>query len=660
MASRIGIVLGLLVLCAAVPWLYADLSEHPFLLDSRHVVESNLAIRNLSDPLSFFRDPGTFTSLRSNVDYRPLLTWSYALDAGGEVPRMPAFHRTQMLLHACVTVALFALAWRLASRAGRARGVAFATAFLSALVFAVHPAASGVVNYVSARSSLLTALWVLCALHAYLVPVDHPRAGKPAWLAALFLLLGLLSKVEAVACLGVFVLFDVWGQALAARQRRGFLVDLAAALRGPTWRRLWPALLVTAGYFVLRQQVMAPFDYADARQDAGVGPVAYGLTQVTALWHYVGRWFLCVELIADDGAYPVVQNVTDPAFLAAAGALALVVLALLACWRRRPELTVLGIASYALLSPTSSFLPLAEMVNEHRAYLPMGVLSIALTLLLVEGVSALSRSLAFRASAAGAAALLVAGLALATQERNQVFTSRERFWSDVLAKRPHHRAHLNYGRERMQAGDYEVALEHYERSLDTRPYWHVTHVNLGVVYQELGDRAKAREHFERAVDYDVFSGTALTHRGAFRLEEKDYVGAAEDFRASLPRSLEHFANWRGLAIAEAGLLQPEASFEAFQNCVRLDRDGATASILQVLGPFFVTTAQGAFSPERSRAGLAFLERLEPLYPDTWWIHRNRATLLDRLGEVERAAEELSRSLELQAAQQEDTAADEGS
>jgi Tfp pilus assembly protein PilF len=153
---------------------------------------------------------------------------------------------------------------------------------------------------------------------------------------------------------------------------------------------------------------------------------------------------------------------------------------------------------------------------------------------------------------AGLAVVLIA-LSVLTYRRNQVFSTSERFWRDVLSKAPSARAHLNYGVGLMAANDMSGAMRQFQKSLELAPNWYYTHINLGVAYRSLGDTARAREHFDRAVEYDRYSGMALTWRGENHLALREFAAARDDFLQSMKVSLDHDRNAKGLAAANAGL-----------------------------------------------------------------------------------------------------------
>src|SRR2546423_13886470 len=117
-------------------------------------------------------------------------------------------HFTQIALHAIVTLGIFAFCRRVLLLNGHRRPEPIA--FVAALVFAVHPAASGVVNYLNARSSLLTAALLLPAILAYMEPSESPGYDRPQWGAAILYTVALFTKVEAIGALGAFWAFDLW------------------------------------------------------------------------------------------------------------------------------------------------------------------------------------------------------------------------------------------------------------------------------------------------------------------------------------------------------------------------------------------------------------------------------------------------------------------
>jgi len=141
---RAGIMCGAAALLAGL--VYVNAIHNPFVYDDYHTVVDNTSIRSVTNVRAIVLHDVT----------RPLVNFSYAIDRarGGVTP--PAFHVTNVLLHMVNVILLFALARQLTHN----RLAAFAASSL----FAVHPMMTEAVGYISGRSEVLCATWLLLAL----------------------------------------------------------------------------------------------------------------------------------------------------------------------------------------------------------------------------------------------------------------------------------------------------------------------------------------------------------------------------------------------------------------------------------------------------------------------------------------------------------------
>ncbi len=631
----------LLVTCAG---LYSNNFHHDFFLDDSHAITNNLALRSLANIPAYFTDAGMFSALRANVDYRPVLLSTYALNYQMGGLAMPWWHATQILLHGIVVLALWMLARRVLALSGMLRGSAREAEGLvwiplaAALLFAVHPTGSGVVNYISARSSLLTAAFLLPSILWYMAPAGAAGTRRIPWAAVVLYTLALFTKIEAVAALAVYFLYEVWQTAAAQKRPRGFLDDLFGTFTKPVLTRLAPFVLVTAVYGLIRLRVMADFAFDETRKSADMTSWHYLLTQTVVWWEYLSKWFAPVGLVADHGSHAVYRSPLDgPVFVACVG-WALVAGMLLWSWKRAPWLLFVVVSAFALLSPTSSIAPLAEMLNEHRPYLPLAVLSLAW--ILPAGVWLMRQ----RVPAVGGAltAVVAAVFVSLTSHRNvDAFSTDRAYLEDINRKAPSHRSLMNYGLILMGEGKNAEAKALFEQALTYAPAWHFLHVNLGIVHRAMGDLAKAQEHFDLAVQYDGFSGVALRWRGDHYRQQGNYPAALADFLAAREISLEHYELCKGLAASYAGLGRVADAVRETQECLRLDASRTGVEI--------VTIAKGFFDdPALTAAGVAYFEQVEVLAPNAWWAPANLATLARRLGDTAKADAAEQRAARLRA------------
>jgi len=631
-----------LLLAAVCFGIYANSFDHAYQLDDSYTIVTNPNLRSLRNLPRFFVDPSTYTSLRAQVDYRPVLQATYALNYWMGGYRMWWWHLTSILLHLACALGLYALCLRVLREAfpdedgPRDTTVALA----AALLFAVHPTASGVVNYLNARSSLLTDAFLFPCLVLYMTPIATERYRRTPWLSAACFTLALFTKVEAVAALGALLAYEMWQRARETAGGASLPACVARAFDRRSLRRLWPFLAVTAVYFVIRETLMAPYEFELARHAADVGPRVYLATQTVAWWHYVANWLAPTRLVADDLAFPVFRSFLAAPVLFAISAWAAGAAVLAALWRSRPHLTFLALSAFAIITPTSSVAPLAEMVNEHRPYMPIAVLSLLAVIPAVRLVGRLTAgSRRAVAVACGVFLLLLASLANLTVERNRVFATDRSYWADVVAKAPSSRAYVNYGLSFMRAGDLKTALDYFNKGLELAPYWSIAHINAAIADRALGNDAEARKHFDLAVQYDEFTGSALSYRGEYLLGKQQYREALDDFEKSLPKSLEYFRNYCGLATAWAGLGDAAKSYEYTAKCFDLDPVQAELQITSIAAPYF--NAQ-----QRAKAGIEYFQRLNQRLPNTWWVYANLATLASRTGDQALARSARQRSDEL--------------
>ncbi|MBL0927527.1 MAG: hypothetical protein IBJ11_07730 [Phycisphaerales bacterium] len=581
---RVGVFLAaLLAVFGAVLGAYGNSFRCVFHLDDSHVIVENPFVRSLGHIPEYFRDPATFSSYRPNIDYRPLTQTTYAVSfwlserigsddhelvrSTGQRGYDPiGWQIIGKAVHAGAALMLFGVGFMLFG-SGRVLPISWLTcrqgdvaSLLGAVLFAVHPITTAAANYTSSRATGLVTLFTLAATALYLRAM-RDGAGR-RWLslslAAACYGCAMLSKSEGASLLGVLLLAEY----LLAPARRGM----------SWWRRLMPRpgdlkllpfALLLAGYVWLRIKVM-PADHAAGWAATGMNGITYLLTQFRAWWFYVSQWLAPIDLIADrigfakapfvpgigDGGlgawlrepsnWPALRaSIVSPGVLWPLAGWVLVAGLCLACMRRLPAVVLLVGAFVIHLSPHSSLIPLSEMVNEHRPYLPLSGLAV-LTGVAVVGAAAWLLPRRWGAGAAGAALLLGLSLGWLTIDRNRVWQDGEVFWLDVATKDPANaRAQMNYGLARMQKADYPEAERRFREALRLWPYYHFGWVNLAIALENTGKTDEARQGYDRAVGTvanDASQSFPYYYRGLFRLRQNDADGAIADLRIAVQRT----------------------------------------------------------------------------------------------------------------------------
>jgi tetratricopeptide (TPR) repeat protein len=453
---------AVLAVLAAVAVAYFPSIDGEFQFDDSTSIVTNIAMKDLSSFVSgvlpqFFGEGRPVTDITFAINYAVAGLWSRP------------YHETNLAMHLAAVVLAWLVGRALLRRLGCARPGT--VALVAAAVWGLHPLDTQAVSYTVQRAEVLAGGLVLCAV--LLLLRAEERWPKPSALVAGGLALAVWfvaasSKITAVTAPFAFV-----------------LIALAAPRGGeggprPLRRTLLLALPLLGAVGVLAARVLSGFrGRADVGFDlAAVPPGSFALTQLRVILRYLLLIFWPAGQNVDYD-FPLSRTLLEPATIGAGLVLAGLAAAavLLYLWSRgrggtdagrAARVGAIGIAWFFLmLAPSSSVVPLPDVIMEHRAYLA----SFGIVLGVVAGATAAARALAARRPAARwlAPALAVAACAAvgtATWYRNQVWESRVALWSDSVAKSPRKaRPHFNLAHARSEAGDDEGALAEYRRTL---------------------------------------------------------------------------------------------------------------------------------------------------------------------------------------------------
>lgn len=527
-----------------------------FVFDDRaRIVEMESSIDQLWPPSAWMQDT-----------QRPVVRFTLALNyaIGGLEPR--GYHAFNLGVHA-VSAALVVLVIVAAGRRLREReaiglgdrGV-LAVAVASALLWACHPVQTATATYVIQRAESLAALFSLLAMLALLHGVRSTTPRRWWALVIVSIVLAVASKPAAVVLPAVLLAIDaaiLTGSCRAAWHARRALHLTAVAATIAT-------LLATGALLGL-------VDTDGRRSGAGagvvgVGPLDYAWSQVRAIGVY-GR--VAVDPSAmriDHGAealLPAWTPVVGVALLLATAAVTGIGATRRAWWIALPILLVL------VLLPTTSIVPLADPVADHRLHLALLPVVVAL----VAAVVSIGRPLG-RVVPGGAIAwwsVAVIGLlvtlvadAAAIGRRNADYADPARLWAEVLESRPDHvRGLVNRAAASLDAGDDEAAARDLAAAADIEPGNPVLLVNLAILDLRLDRPESALERLavaERARPRDpalhAARGDALRSLG----RSAEAIAAYESALAIQPSDA---ILWLALGNARTDLEQLDEAAEAF-------------------------------------------------------------------------------------------------
>ena len=361
----------LILIFALTVMAYSSAITSPLLFDDQTSIVSNASIRQLvplTGPLSPPRE--------TPVAGRPLVNLTLAINYATDGLGVRAYHVTNLMIHVLVALLFFGVINRGLSLPRVPPGLAAQAdnlALAGALLWALHPLNSEVVNYLTQRSESLMALFYMLTVYASIRALDESKALQWTMIAIVACVAGMASKESMVTAPVMVLLIDrilvsgSWRESLWAR--RGLYTGLAAS-------------------WVVLAALLSDVPRTSAGFTTVTSSWTYLLNQAQLIPRYLGLAFWPRALVLDYGL-PRALTLTDvlPGF-ALLGAL--LVLTVVALWRW-PALGLLGAWFFITLSPASSVVPVATEVGaERRMYLPV----MAIVLLVVLGVHALLERLA--------------------------------------------------------------------------------------------------------------------------------------------------------------------------------------------------------------------------------------------------------------------------
>ncbi len=196
--KNLNIVLCVLLATVTIA-LYGPVLEHSFvILDDQEYVTGNPHIQN---GLAWSTIKWAFTSTETAAYWHPLTWLSHALDYQLFALNPAGHHFDSVLIHALNVVLLFLLLSWVTKRMG--------PSLLVAALFAVHPLNVESVAWVAERKNVLSTLFFLLAIGAYVRYVRKPDWRRYLLVAALFAA-GLMAKPMVTTLPFVLLLLDYW------------------------------------------------------------------------------------------------------------------------------------------------------------------------------------------------------------------------------------------------------------------------------------------------------------------------------------------------------------------------------------------------------------------------------------------------------------------
>lgn len=413
------------------------------------------------------RDLGQLGSVLRYEPSRPLLSLTWAVNYAVAGPTPWPYHLVNILIHAANAALVASLFLWMAARCRPRPSVA---ALWGACLFAATPMAAETVGYVASRSTALASLLGLASLR---LAVSCLEASSPRRLAAALAIfvLALATKEEAVCIPLLLLLLDYF---------------FVAAQRASAVARRWP---VHAPFLALPILGLLGRRAATGAwlPPAALDPARYAATQVAAFSGYFLRALFPIDPAFYRGQ-PAAPWPPDAATLLGWAATLTLIAAAVYGRRRWPDWSLAVAWLAAGLLPSSSIVPLKEMVVDHRAYLGSAGVQFAVGGLLARSVNAWP------------AVSLVALLGLRAVQYERVLADPVQAWQDAVRRAPRApEARLALGEAYAVSGDPRAEQE-FRHAVVLDRHSAMAWTNLGAFFVETGRLPEAAWAMRRAAD----------------------------------------------------------------------------------------------------------------------------------------------------------------
>jgi len=605
--AKIVVCVALVLAAAAVYW---QAKDHGFvLLDDDAYITSNPNFKK-GFSLGHVACILTYCEPSEEVNpWHPLTTFSLMLDHKLYGLRPAGYHVTNIVLHIANALLLFLILARMT-------GAVWRSAFVAAL-FALHPLHVESVAWAAERKDVLSTLFGMLAIGAYVLYAERPKLGR--YLAVcLFFALSLMAKTMLVTLPFVLLLFDYWplerfrenpqvvgggalpspaqvkpGRKKAAKRHseNRTAAERKVTTGGGYGQAIWPLVREKIPLFALSAAAAAMNLYSQAKLGAVDTAIPLFMrieNAVVSYAAYIMKTFAPWNLAV---LYPYPETIPLWKFAAALALLAAVTAFALRVVRRLPWLFVGWFLYLGTLVPVIGIVQAGRQAMADRyTYFPL----IGLFVIVAWGAAYLARNLRYRKVLA--AVVVIVLLLLSAAARHQVA-----FWRDGVALFGHTLAvtadngviHRSLADTLSRAGRLDEAVVHYREAVRLTPGDSEMWNNFGHALRRQGKDGEAFDCFWKAVQANPDNVKALGNVGSM--------------------------------LASRGRVEEAAPY--FEKALRIRPDDLEAGI----GRAEMLKASG-----RRDEALAQYERMLAVHGDVAEVNYNAGTLLASYGRIDEA------------------------
>lgn len=394
--------------------------------------------------------------------------------------------------------------------------------FLSALIFAVHPLNVEATAWISARSTLLSGLFIVLSLIQYLKYLKTKRILH--YLISIFVfVLACMSKTTAIVLAGLLIALDIFFYSKIT------LKHLLNKI---------PFLIIGAIFIYSAIQI---------RYDENITDLYYGnyssvdrlLMSLYSFSHYIISFLIPVGLTCTTGLPILAEQQLPIEFYASIAILPILLFLFIYFKKHRTAVIASYIFYLAAISPMLHIIPFGrDIVADRYAYLPALLFSLLAASLILKCYNYLKATKGLNPTwFAPLVYVIIFVLAIGTIQRSLVWKNNTTLFTDAIAKRPD-----NYFPSYALAVYYvdnglaEKSIPFFNLSLSKKADQGEAYYNRGLAYAITGKNSQAKDDFTQAISLQPNHALSYYNRGTLLGSMNLFLEAKNDLDSAIKYS----------------------------------------------------------------------------------------------------------------------------
>jgi len=495
-------------ICAAlvaITWvIFGQTLGHQFVNydDLLYVVEN----QHIRAGLSWHGILWAFTQVHSQ-NWHPLTSMSHMLDCQLFGLQPGWHHLVNVLLHSAGAVLLFLALQQMT-------GALWPSTFTAA-VFAIHPLHVESVAWIAERKDVLSGVFFMLTLLAYVRYVHEPAIGRYVTMSILFGC-GLLSKSMLVTLPIVLLFLDYWPLDRFGNSRSTITKLFAEKI--PLFALSIGSCLAT---LLAQNFALGSTEHL---------PLKWRITNAIVTYlDYIRQMFWPVDLVP---FYIHPENRLPIPYLLVSAIILVAITGIAFARRRKNPYILVGWFWYiVMLTPVIGIIQVGLQGRADRyTYLPQIGLYIALVWLIRD----LMKSWRQREIVLAAATIVLCGLSILSWKQTTHWRDTETLWSHALTITPDSDvAHAGLAGILLVRGQTDAAIWHYERALSLRDGNVAAHYGLAIALAQERKVDPAIAHFQKALSIQPDNIQVSNYLGALFANKGELSSAIAAWRQTL-------------------------------------------------------------------------------------------------------------------------------